>query len=410
VQDKTLQKIISKEINRQKTCLNLIASENYPSPEVRKACGSVLMNKYSEGYPGARYYSGNENIDLAEKLAQKRARKLFELNEKIWEVNVQPYSGTPANLAVYSAILKNKNDVALAMDLSGGGHLSHGYKLSISARFFNFKHYGVDKNGFIDYKNLEKLALKYRPKLIISGASAYPRKIDYKKFKQVAERVKALHLSDISHIAGLIAGKVLPSPFPYCDIVTTTTHKTLRGPRGAIIFMRKKWAKEINKAVFPGFQGGPHDQQTAAIAVALKEAQQKNFKKYAYQVIKNAKVLAKELKKYQFRLITDGTDNHLILIDLRNLNISGKEAEEMLYRTKISVNRNIIPNDTNPPYRPSGIRIGTPAITTLGLKEKEMKIIADWIKKILFREENPEKIKKEVLGLLKTRAALKFFE
>ncbi len=401
MEDKRLKKFIFQEEQRQKEYLNLIASENYPSLETRKICGSILMNKYSEGYPGTRYYPGNENVDLIEKLAQQRARKLFKLDEKIWDVNVQPYSGTPANFAVYAAILKNKKDIGLAMDLSSGGHLSHGYKASLSSKFFNFKHYHADENGFTNYQELEKLALKYRPKLIVSGTSSYPRKINYKKIKQIADRVRALHLSDIAHIAGLIAGNVLSSPFPYCDIVTTTTHKTLRGPRGAIIFMRKILSKEINKAVFPGLQGGPHNHQTAAIAVALREANTKSFKKYAKQVVLNAKALAKHLKNYGFTLVTGGTDNHLILIDLRKINISGKEAEEILYQAGIMVNRNIIPNDSNLPYRPSGIRIGTAAITTLGLKEKEMEKIAKWIKKILYKEEEPILTKKQVGEFLK---------
>lgn len=399
MKDKYVQNLITKEEKRQRDFINLIASENLASRDVREACASVFMNKYSEGYPGARYYPGNEYVDEIELLAQARARELFGLG-KNWHVNVQALSGVPANMAVYYALLK-RGDTALGMKLDHGGHLSHGHKVTASGNLFKFLQYGVDKNNYIDYEEVERLAKKHKPKLIVSGASAYSRKIDYKRFKQIANKVGALHMTDMAHIAGLIAGHALPSPFPFCDIVTTTTHKTLRGPRGALIFCRKKFAKEIDKAVMPGLHGGPHDHQTAAIAVALEEASTEEFRKYAKQVINNSKTLAREFKRYSFNIVSGGTDNHLMLIDLRNTGLAGKEAETMLCGAGISVNRNAVPNDPNPPYRPSGIRIGTPAVTTRGMRKKEMILIAIWIKEILLREKTPEEMKKETLKLVR---------
>jgi len=399
MKDKEIKNLITKEEKRQIEYIRLIASENYASQDVQNALATVLSNKYSEGYPGKRYYPGNEYIDEIELLVQKRAKKLFRLG-KNWEVNVVPYSGTPANLAIYLAIV-GINGKIVGMRLDHGGHLSHGHPVTASGIFFTFRHYGVDKNGYIDYDEMEKIAKIFRPKLIVSGASAYPRKIDYKRIYAIAKSVGALHMTDMAHIAGLIAGGALPSPFPYCDVVMTTTHKTLRGPRGALIFARKEHIGAINKAVFPGFQGGPHDNQTAGIAVAFKEAMSQGFRRYTHEVVRNARVLARELIRYGFTLSTGGTDNHLMLVDLRNKGLSGKEAETMLYEAGIEVNRNAIPNDPNPPYKPSGIRIGTPAVTTRGMKEKEMARIAKWINEVLHREKTPKEVKKEMLKLTK---------
>lgn len=395
--DTIIRGLIKKEGRRQNDYINLIPSENYASKAVRETLASRFMNKYSEGYPGARYYPGNEYVDEVERLAQERAKKLFRLGKE-WDANVQPLSGTPANLAIYTAIL-GKNEKALAMKLDHGGHLSHGHPITGSGKFFKFFHYGVDKTGYIDYKAIAYLAKKHRPKLIVSGASAYSRKIDYKKIKAIARRIGALHMTDMAHIGGLVAGGALPSPFPWCDIVMTTTHKTLRGPRGAIIFAKNYLMQEINKGVFPGIQGGPHDNQTAAIAAGLREAASPKFKQYAKQILKNAKILARELTRYGFTLSSGGTENHLILIDIRNKNLTGKEAERLLYSAGIVVNRNAIPFDPNPPYNPSGIRLGTPAVTTRGMKEKEMKLIAKWINEVLDQKRSPEKVRKETLKL-----------
>lgn len=397
MKDNRLQNLIAKEEKRQKETIRLIASENYASREVLDPLSSVLGNKYSEGYPGKRYYPGNEYVDQIELLAQNRAKKLFRLGND-WEVNVVPYSGTPANLAIYLALVGKQGKI-IGMRLDHGGHLSHGHPITASGKFFTFLNYGVDANGYINYGEIEEIARNFRPKLIVSGASAYPRKIDYKRIKEIATSLGALHMTDMAHIAGLVAGGAIPSPFPYCDVVMTTTHKTLRGPRGALIFSREEHSDAINKAVFPGFQGGPHDNQTAAIAVALKEASTSQFRKYAEQVVRNAKMLAGELLRHGFILSSGGTDTHLVLIDLRTANITGKEAEEMLYEAGIEVNRNAVPNDPNPPYKPSGIRIGTPAVTTRGMKEKEMKQIAMWIHEALHRKKTPKKVKKETMEL-----------
>jgi glycine hydroxymethyltransferase len=396
--DPKANKIIKKEIERQKNGLVLIASENFASEAVLEALGSPLTNKYAEGYPKHRYYGGNKFIDEIENLAIERAKKLFlpKSEWKNWQVNVQPYSGSPANFAVYAALLK-PGEKLMGMALSHGGHLTHGHKVSFSGKFFSSVLYGVSpKNYLLDYDEILKLAIKEKPKIIICGYTAYPRKIDFKKFAQIAKRVGAILMADIAHVAGLIAAKVYPSPFPYAEIVTTTTHKTLRGPRGAIIFARNEYAEAINKAVFPGLQGGPHENNIAGIAVALGEALKPSFKKYARLVIKNAKVLAKSLAERGLKIVTGGTDSHLILVDLTNTGISGKEAEELLEEVNIYVNRNTIPFDQRPPFNPSGIRLGTPALTTRGMKEKEMKIIADLIAKIIFNPKS-EKIKKEVL-------------
>ncbi|MFN3301652.1 MAG: serine hydroxymethyltransferase, partial [Patescibacteria group bacterium] len=314
---------------------------------------------------------------------------------KNWQVNVQPYSGSPANFAIYAALLK-PGEKLMGMALSHGGHLTHGHKVSFSGKFFTPIQYGVSpKTHLLDYDEILKLAKKEKPKIIVCGYTAYPRKIDFKKFGQIAKKVKAILMADIAHLAGLIAARVYPSPFPYADVVMSTTHKTLRGPRGAIIFARNKYAEAINRAVFPGLQGGPHDNTTAAMAVAFGEALKPSFKKYAIQIIKNAKVLAKTLAKNGLKIVTGGTDSHLILVDLTGTGIFGKEAERLLEEVGIYVNRNTIPYDPRPPFDPSGLRLGTPALTTRGMKEKEMKIIGEMISKIILNPKS-EKIKKEV--------------
>ena len=376
-----IKDLIKKELARQKKVINLIPSENYPSKDVLAALGSQLTSKYAEGYPGKRYYPGNEINDRIELETQNLARKVFGLS-KGWQVNVQPYSGTPANIAVYLALLK-PGDILMGMRLNEGGHLSHGHKVNFSGMFYKVIHYGLNKNGFIDYEEVEKLAKKYKPKIIISGTTAYPRKIDFKKFGQIAKSVGAHHLADISHIAGLVAAKVHQSLFPYADVVTTTTHKTLRGPRGAIIFSKsKEIAEKIDRAVFPGIQGGPHLNTIASMGVAFEEALKPSFKNYIKQVVKNAKVLASELKSRGFNLVSGGTDNHIILVDLKNKNISGREAQDRLEKAGIIANRNTVPGDESP-FKPSGLRLGTPAQTTRGAKEKDMVRIAEKIAQVL---------------------------
>lgn len=379
--DPEIDKVIKEEEKRQKDTIALIPSENYASTAVRSALGSVLTNKYSEGYPKKRYYQGNKNADNAEILAIDRAKKLF----KVVHANVQPYSGSPANLAIYLALCK-VGDTVLGHALPDGGHLTHGWKASATGQYYNGVQYHLDKNGYIDIEEVRKLAKKYKPKIIFIGATAYSRKLPFAEFAEIAEKTKAYLVADVSHVAGLIAGGVHPSPSPYADVIMTTTHKTLRGPRGAMIMVTKKGlnkdkelANKIDSAVFPGLQGGPHDDQTAAIAVALKEASSDNFRNYAKQIVANAKTLASELTKYEFEIISGGTDNHLILIDLRNKKINGALAAYALEKANIIVNKNSVPNDDNPPFYPSGIRIGTPAITTRGMKENDMKKIAKWI-------------------------------
>ncbi len=395
--DRKVAEIIKKEIARQKNGLVLIASENFASEAVLEALGSPLTNKYSEGYPGRRYYGGNQFIDQIENLAIERAKKLFlpKSQWKNWQVNVQPYSGSPANFAIYTALLQ-PGDKLMGMMLSHGGHLTHGHKVSFSGKFFKTVQYGVDpKTYLLNYKEILKLAKKERPKIIVCGYTAYPRKIDFKKFGQIAKEVGAILLADISHLSGLIAAKVYPSPFPYADVVMTTTHKTLRGPRGAVIFAKNKYAEAVNQAVFPGLQGGPHDNVTAAMAVAFGEALKPGFRKYAIQIIKNAKVLAQTLKENGLEIVTGGTDSHLLLIDLTGTGLSGKEAEKLLEEVNIYVNRNTIPFDPKPPFDPSGLRLGTPALTTRGMKEREMRIIGEMIAEIIFNPKS-EKIKKEI--------------
>ncbi|MEM5871258.1 MAG: serine hydroxymethyltransferase [Candidatus Aenigmatarchaeota archaeon] len=382
-----LEKEETKRINEG---LELIPSENFPSKAVLRAMASVFNNKYAEGYPGKRYYGGNEFIDKVESLAIERAKKLFGCEH----VNVQPYSGSPANMAVYFALM-NFGDTLMGMNLAQGGHLTHGHKVNFSGKAYRVVQYGVDpETHLIDYDEVRKIALREKPKIIVSGATAYPRIIDFKAFHEIAEEVGAISMADIAHIAGLIVGEVHPSPFPFTDIVTTTTHKTLRGPRGAMIMCKQKFAEAIDKAVFPGLQGGPHEHIIAAKAVAFKEAMEPKFKDYAKQIVKNAKTLADALMDEGFVLVSGGTDNHLILIDLRNKGLTGKEAESALDKAGITVNKNMIPYDPRTPFDPSGIRLGTPAVTTRGMKESEMKEIARFISNAIKHHKDESMLKK----------------
>lgn len=386
--DQQIYDAIKHEEQRQSDGMELIPSENYVSVPVLDAMGSLMTNKYSEGYPGKRYYGGQEYVDVVENLAIDRAKQLFGAEH----INVQPYSGSPANTAVYFALL-NYGDTVLGMKLDHGGHITHGLPISFSGKSYNFIGYGVEKEtGRVNMDEVRKLALEHKPKMIVAGFSAYSRNLDWKKFKEIADEVGALTMADIAHIAGLIAAGVIESPVPYFDVVTTTTHKTLRGPRGAMIMCKEKHAKAIDRAVFPGLQGGPHDHIIAAKAVAFKEALEPAFKAYALQVIANAKVLAEELMKYGFKIVSDGTDNHLMLIDLTNKNVAGKQAQEALDKAGITCNKNTVPFETRSPMDPSGIRLGTPAITTRGMKEPEMKLIAGWINEVIANWQNEEKL------------------
>tara|TARA_Y100000310_G_scaffold306787_1_gene348239 strand:+ start:4762 stop:6006 length:1245 start_codon:yes stop_codon:yes gene_type:complete len=385
--DVEISNLIQKELIRQKEVLNLIPSENYASEAVLEATGSVLANKYSEGYAFKRYYQGNENADEIEKLAINRAKLLFGAEH----ANVQPLSGSPANFAVFLAFLK-PGDKFMGLDLACGGHLTHGSPVNFSGKIYNSISYPVDREThLIDMEKVREIALRERPKLIISGLTAYPRNIDFKAFQDIAEEVNAIHLADISHIAGLIAAKVIPSPLPFTDIVMFTTHKTLRGPRGAILLCKEKFAKDLDRAVFPGCQGGPHDNTTAAKAICLKQALQPEFQQYSYQIIRNAKELAQVLLDSNIKLITNGTDNHLILIDLSQLGIGmGREVATALENANICLNANSIPFDPSTPFKPSGLRLGTPILTTRGMKEPEMRIIGQWISDIIKNHTNIE--------------------
>lgn len=381
--DTQLFNLIQKETKRQKSVINLIASENYVSDAVREALGSVFTNKYAEGYPGKRYYGGNAIVDEVENLARARALKLFKLSPKKWSVNVQPYSGSPANIAVYLALVPLHEKI-MGMQLAMGGHLTHGHGVSVSGKIWKQVPYGVDQNTEqLNYRKLEEIAKRENPKLIVAGFTAYPRRIDWKAFRRIADACGALLMVDMSHIAGLVAGGAHPSPFPYADVVTTTVHKTLRGPRSAMIFSRTEYMSAIDKAVFPGMQGGPHVNQIAGIATVLYEAIQPEFKKYAAQIVKNARMLAQELSKKGWRIVSGGTDNHLLLVDTLARGVSGAEASNALEKYGIIVNKNTIPFDTRKPMDPSGIRIGTAATTTQGMKEKDMKKIAERIHEIL---------------------------
>ncbi|HZK40894.1 MAG TPA: serine hydroxymethyltransferase [Atribacterota bacterium] len=389
--DPEIFEAIKNEENRQKYTIELIASENFVSPEVLEAQGSVLTNKYAEGYPGKKYYGGCKYIDIIENLAIERAKKIF----KAEHANVQPHSGSQANMAVYFSVLE-VGDTILAMNLSHGGHLTHGSPVNFSGRFFNIIPYGVKKDtGRIDYDNLRDLAIKNKPKLIIAGASAYPREIDFSAFRSIADEVGAYLMADIAHIAGLIIAGLHQSAVPYCHFVTTTTHKTLRGPRGGLILCKEEYAKAIDKTIFPGIQGGPLMHVIAAKAVSFKQAMTPEFIEYQKQIIKNAKTLANKLIGLGYNLVSGGTDNHLMLVDLRNKGITGKQAEKALEEAGITVNKNMVPFDPQKPWVASGIRIGTPAVTTRGMKEKDMGVIAEFINRVLNDTEN-QKIKDEV--------------
>ena len=394
--DPEIYEAIVKEIERERNKIVLIASENYASREVLEAQGSIFTNKYAEGYPEKRYYGGCEYADIVESLAIKRAKELFGAEH----VNVQPHSGTQANMAVYFSFLK-PGDKILGMSLSHGGHLSHGASVNFSGIFYKTFFYGVDKNtGLIDYDEVRKLAKKHKPKMILAGASAYSRIIDFKAFSDIAREVKAYFLADIAHIAGLIAAGLHPSPVPYADFVTATTHKTLKGPRGGIILCKAEYAKAIDKMVFPGIQGGPLVHIIAAKAVALKEAASKKFKDYQIQVVKNAKEMAGALMNKGFKIISDGTDIHLMLVDLSNKSITGKEAETILDLAGITLNKNSIPYDDKPPVVTSGIRVGTPMVTARKMKEPEMVIIADLISQVI-NNLNESTVIERVMGKVK---------
>lgn len=400
-----IDKLIRAEKRRQRETLMMIPSENYTYPEVRRAVGSVLMHKYSEGYAHRRYYQGNEIIDKVEDLAVENARKLFGVPY----ANVQPYSGSPANAAVYFALLQ-PGDKIMGLKLSGGGHLTHGHpNITFSGRYFQSVQYDVESDGRIDYDKLEKLAKSEKPQLIVAGTTAYPRLLDWRRFAKIADGIGAILMADISHIAGLVAGGSHPSPVPYVHVVTTTTHKTLRGPRGAIVLVTEKGLKldakmgeRIDKAVFPGLQGGPHNNTTAGIAISLEKARTKSFVYYAKAIVSNAKVLADELLKSGFNLATGGTDNHLMVVDVRPFGIDGKTFAVALEAAGIIVNFNTIPHDPNPPFRPSGIRLGAPAITARGMKTPEMKKIAGWILQVAQTRGQDKKVLKNIRSQVKS--------
>lgn len=399
-----IKKLVDQEVKRQREGLVMIASENYCPAEILKLVGSPLSNKYSEGYSSKRYYSGNQFIDQIEDIACAEALKMFGLSEKKWHANVQPHSGSSANLAVYLGLLK-PGDKILGMDLSQGGHLTHGSPVNFSGKLFKFVHYGVDKKTEkLNYKEIEKIALKEKPKMIICGATAYSREISFAKFATIAKKCNALLLADIAHVAGLVVAGEHPSPFPYADIVTSTTHKTLGGPRSAFIICKTELAKEIDKAIFPGLQGGPLENMIAAKAACFVEAQTPRFKKIQQQTVLNASALAETLNKNGLRLVSGGTDNHLLLLDLRELEINGRDAANLLAEAEIYTNANTIPYDPATPFKPSGLRIGTAALSTRGMKEKEMRLIGLWITEILKKPKDAKlrtRIKQEVLDLTK---------
>jgi glycine hydroxymethyltransferase len=377
--DPELAAMLVREDEKQAESLFLIPSENYTSAAVLEANGSVLANKYSEGYPGKRYYEGNEIVDEVERLAQARARELFGVEH----ANVQPYSGSPANLAIYLAFLE-PGDTVMGLALPAGGHLTHGWPVSVTGKWFNAVHYGVSADtGRVDMEEVRRLALEHRPKLLFCGGTAVPRTIAFEAFASIAEEVDALMVADVSHIAGLIAGGAHPSPAAHADVIMTTTHKTLRGPRGAILMCREQHAKALDRAVFPGLQGGPHQHQTAAIAVALGEALTPAFSEYAHQIVANAKALAEALSERGFTLVSGGTDNHLILLDMASKGLTGKEASTALARAGIVTNANAIPFDPRKPFDPSGVRIGTPAVTSRGLLSEHMDEIARWLEEVV---------------------------
>ena len=394
--DMEIANAIDAEKERQNSHIELIASENWVSEAVMEAMGSILTNKYAEGYPGKRYYGGCECVDVVEDLARERAKELFGCDY----ANVQPHSGAQANMAVFFAMLQ-PGDKVLGMNLDHGGHLSHGSPVNMSGKYFDVVFYGVEDDGFINYDKVREIAIKEQPKLIIAGASAYARTIDFKKFREIADEVGAYLMVDIAHIAGLVAAGLHPSPIPYADVVTTTTHKTLRGPRGGMILCNQEAADKFNfnKAIFPGIQGGPLMHVIAGKAVALKEALQPEFKEYQAQIVKNAKALCEGLMKRGVKIVSGGTDNHLMLVDLSGTDISGKDLEKRLDRAHITCNKNTIPNDPRSPFVTSGVRLGTPAVTTRGLKEEDMDIIAEAIAIVIESEDNVEKAKEMVAGL-----------
>lgn len=379
---------IKLELKRQQENIELIASENFTSEAVMEACGSVLTNKYAEGKPHKRYYNGCEHIDVIEEIAQKRACELFGMEH----ANVQPHSGAQANMAVFMATMK-PGDRVLSMDLSNGGHLSHGSPVNFSGLYFDVKSYGINENGEIDYENVRQMAIEHKPKLIICGASNYSKVIDFKKFREIADEVGALLLADIAHIAGLVAAGIHPSPAPYCDFVTTTTHKSLRGPRGGIIMCKEQFAKDIDKAVFPGLQGGPLEHIIAGKAVALLEASKPEFKVYAEQIVKNAKALAQGLMDEGLDIVGGMTENHLMTLDLRKTGKTGKDIANVLEQVGITANKNTVPNDPQSPFVTSGIRLGTPAVTTRGFKEEDMKEVAKIIASAVFSSDNEVALK-----------------
>lgn len=402
VTDPAIAKLIVAERKRQEKTLMLIPSENYASQAVEEAVGSPLSNKYAEGYPGRRYYQGQEVVDQVETLAVERAKKLFSVPY----ANVQPYSGSPANAAVYFALLQ-PGDTIMGLQLSHGGHLTHGHpNVTFSGKYFNSIQYQVEKNGIINYEKLAKLVKKVKPKLIIAGTTAYPRTLEFKKFAAIADSVGAYLMADISHIAGLVVADAHPSPVPYAHVITTTTHKTLRGPRGAMILATNKGIKKhkditkrLNSAIIPGLQGGPHINTIAGIAVALKEASTPHFKNYAVQIVKNAAVLAQTLMNEGLNITTSGTDNHLMVADLRPLNIRGKDGAILLEKAGIVLNYNTVPFDPNPPFNPSGIRLGTPAVTSRNMKEKEMRLIGKYIAEVLKKSRSVMAVKRDVEAL-----------
>jgi glycine hydroxymethyltransferase len=388
--DPEIARAVDREVDRQARTLELIASENFVSEAVLEALGSVLTNKYAEGLPGKRYYGGCEFVDVAESLAIERAKKLFQAEH----VNVQAHSGSQANQAVYMTVLK-PGDTLLGMNLAHGGHLTHGHPLNFSGKMYKIVAYGVRRDTeTIDYDELERLALEHRPKLILAGASAYPRILDFERFAAIAKKCGAVFMVDMAHIAGLVAAGLHPSPIPHADFVTTTTHKTLRGPRGGAVFSKAQYAKELDKIVFPGIQGGPLMHVIAAKAVCFQEALQPEFREYQKQIVANAKALAETLASEGFRIVSGGTDTHLMLVDVFSRQVTGKQAQEALERAGITVNKNAIPFDTNPPVTASGIRVGTPAVTTRGMKEPEMRRIGRWIAEVLNNLENESVVKR----------------
>lgn len=400
-EDNEIYEALQKEIKRQSENIELIASENFVSKAVLEAMGSELTNKYAEGYPRKRYYGGCVNVDTIENVAIERAKKLFGAEH----ANVQPHSGSQANMAVYMSVL-TPGDTVMGMDLSNGGHLTHGSKVNFSGKLFNFVSYGINSDGYIDYDDVEKKALEFKPKMIVAGASAYPRKIDFKKFREIADKVGAYLMVDMAHIAGLVCTNNHMSPVPYADFVTSTTHKTLRGPRGGLILCKEEYAKAIDKTIFPGIQGGPLEHVIAAKAVCFKEALEPAFTEYIDQVVLNCKILAEELVKRGFKLVSGGTDNHLMLIDLTSKNMTGKEAESLLEEVNITANKNAIPNDMQKPSITSGIRVGTAACTTKGLKQEDMVELAHAMelalsKYVVSTAEEYEKNKEEARAIVK---------